>query len=378
MDSRRSRQYGRLTPAIVLGYLFALSTRYNRRLTEYSSYLLWTTILLDLTEFGKEGLDAHLAVAPQPELFASSSDAEPSDPSKSEATRPEGGAKTVHPDLAILSHGITINWNASQLASAALVSLKTVWHRICSPNEVTYDPTLLKTIRMESSYVLFVELKRPVSRHIPIHRWLRHLIQTLNKAKVQVEEQFDVAMQSDRYIGKHGVWLIAGSADAFCLRWARCERVDKEYLDHAPTRGAFAAACDARAASSPPAQKKKVILTAEQRDARAVRAASRRAMATQPTNTLAHLRSLTPPFSDQEIADYFTHVPGDEEMSFAPVPPEGLNKERISAWTKPIRIGSLAAARYLDIVRQDIRAMAVNQQKKRESNKEKHNPHMSA
>ncbi|KAI0760937.1 hypothetical protein BD413DRAFT_251180 [Trametes elegans] len=364
MDPRLPRPCGLLTPAIVLGYLYALSTRYNRRLTEYSSYSFWTTILFDLAETGTEGPGMHLAVSPQAEVFESSTDNEPSDSSKSELTRPEGNARTAYVDLAIISHGLTINWSAGHLANVAMASLKAVWDRITSPREVAYDPKLLKTIRMVSSYVVFVELKRPVSRHIPIPRWIRQLKKVLNKAQYQAEDQFDIAMHSDRYVGKQGVWLIAGSADAFCLRWARYRpRIDVGLVP-SPTQGT------ARASRPDRQQKKQIILTREESNARSIRAARRRAGAAQPKSTINRLLSLTPPFSDQDIADYFALVPAEQEMlSFAPVPPQDLKKEQISDWTSPIRVGSLAAARYLDIVRTDIRATAANAKKKRENNR---------
>ncbi|KAL1730191.1 hypothetical protein EV714DRAFT_236957 [Schizophyllum commune] len=250
-----------------------------------------------------------------------------------------------------------------------MASLKAVWDRITSSGDVGFDPKLLKTIRMVSSYVVFVELKRPVSRHIPIPRWIRQLQKVLNKAQSQAEDQFNIAMHSERYVGKHGVWLIAGSADAFCLRWARYQpRVDDDTIT-SPTQPSHH--------ERKQKAKEKDILTREERNARSIRAARRRAGAAQPQSTIDRLLSLTPPFSDQDIADYFALVPADREvLSFAPVPPQDLKKEQMSEWTSPIRIGSLAAAKYLAIVRADIRATAANEKKKRESKREQRNPNM--
>ncbi|KAI5833892.1 hypothetical protein K523DRAFT_412903 [Schizophyllum commune Tattone D] len=340
-----------LIPPIIIGYHYANSFFFNRRLTEYSSYALWTTVLRHLTHNIDKGWGV-VAIAPQAEVYVSKLDEDfVDDPNMSVATRPDKEAKGVRIDLAILLHRPCRRDNSPSLAAFVTLRTASILRQLCA----AFDHSLYDALSIHYTFIpLFVELKRPLSRHIPISVWLPRIVVTLQEACDQVLQQFNCTMASERYLDQKEAWLIAGTLDVFCVRWIkRAHAQAYDQVNYQTRNNEF----------------EDMLEEWAHQDAidRAQRAALRGASRDQPRPnrlSLAEFDTLAPPFSDDDIADYLSYLPDEERgrLSFqTTLPAHSLNdlrKTDLTRWSKPMRLGSLIADQYLSFIRNDIQAQA--------------------
>ncbi|KAL1659550.1 hypothetical protein GGF50DRAFT_119768 [Schizophyllum commune] len=319
-----------LLPPIIIGILYANSFYYNRRLTEYSSYALWTTVLHHL--ISKVDTWGVLAIAPQAEVYISPLDEDfVDDPDMSFKTRPDKEAKGVRIDLALLLHRPHTKSKSTVLRSIGLKSVADLFRYICGH---VFHPPLYDALSIQSTFIaLFVELKRPVSRHASIGIWLERVRDTLTMARLQAEQQFDCAVSSKRYDAQKEAWLIAGTLDIFCDRSDQMEDDWRQEDDNAirTERAALRAAAKDQSRSDAP--------------------------------SVEDLRSFAPPFSDMDIQDYLNTRSAKERNDFGfqlSVPALAMRKTDLKSWSKPMRLGSPVANAYMACIREDLNAQVTS------------------
>ncbi|KAL1678353.1 hypothetical protein EV122DRAFT_252011 [Schizophyllum commune] len=352
-------------PSIITGVLFANSFYYNTRLTEYSSYALWTSVLHRLTD----GIDPWgvVAIGPQLEVFVSPRDsASDNDPDTSTRTVPDREARGVRIDLSVLLHQPHRRPQKEALGLADLVqqTMGAIFRRICTRPH--FDASLYNALSIENSFImLFVELKRPISRHIPIDRWLERVSIILEIAKKQAEEQFNCAKQSPRYNSQGEAWLIAGTSDVFCVRWVESEDAtvfDEDIYEENQTALENWESLFELTEDTP-----KEYLKEKQASDRANRAAmwrAQRVWESPDRMTEAELLELMPPFSDKDISDFLSYKDAkyrkDHRFQEMPVlAVDDLDKRRdMHTWSDPMRLGSPVADAYLSFIRNDMKTQA--------------------
>ncbi|KAL1719322.1 hypothetical protein EV715DRAFT_290296 [Schizophyllum commune] len=338
-----------LLPPIIIGILYANSFYYNRRLTEYSSYALWTTVLHHL--ISKVDTWGVLAIAPQAEVYISPLDEDfVDDPDMSFKTRPDKEAKGVRIDLALLLHRPHTKSKSTVLRSIGLKSVADLFRYICGH---VFHPPLYDALSIQSTFIaLFVELKRPVSRHASIGIWLKRVRDTLTLARLQAEQQFDCAVSSKRYDAQKEAWLIAGTLDIFCVRLVHSD----DELRHRYIPGRYVALQD---------RSDQMEDDWRQEDDRAIkdkRAALRAAAKDQSrpdAPSEEELRTFAPPFSDMDIQDYLNTRSAKERNDFGfqlSAPALAMRKTDLKSWSKPMRLGSPVANAYLACIREDLNA----------------------
>ncbi|KAI4520351.1 hypothetical protein K525DRAFT_270878 [Schizophyllum commune Loenen D] len=331
-------------PALIFCILYALSTFYNRRRTEFSTYPTYVTLARVLTRDPAGIWDAPIALYPQAEIYYSRKDryANVNDPNASNCTQPDGSARGVRVDLTIMLHHPGVRKDTAHPLlpkDRTTATINDLFTFICdptTPRSDSFDATKYNVLQVAYSDVLaFIELKPPIPRHCDLADWVRYVALEQDHAQRQAEFQFKCAMRSWRYRHSPSAWLIAGSGDVISLRYVTSASMKDKFNYGQYTRFM---------------------------DEQLLRRASFTAGESAVTGDGETSRTTFPPFTDAEIYRYTESDPdaypylwqrlhSQEEM-------EALMKR---GWTAPMRIGSQVAKVCLEIVRKDIARRAMEE-----------------
>ncbi|KAJ8509492.1 hypothetical protein ONZ45_g8345 [Pleurotus djamor] len=192
--------------SIYSSLLFALSTRYNSRRVEDSSYATWNAILFRLCSCYPDGF----LVCPQYGLYTSPKDPTNADTSiDSIVTTADGEARGVQVDNSVILP--TLEVRDVSVVSTVFEYLSSIFLRLPWAVE--------RELRVRRAQVpILVEQKPPPSRHSPLDRYVDRVWAVLFKAQSQSEGQSECLFSMPKFGHQKMVILIVATGGWWCCR----------------------------------------------------------------------------------------------------------------------------------------------------------------
>ncbi|KAJ3912794.1 hypothetical protein F5877DRAFT_72096 [Lentinula edodes] len=212
---------------IVAASALANSVTFNPRRTEDTTYGIWTSVLVALTEssratYTRKG-QVSLLINPQYNIYISkkSDEAALAGPNTSLQTEPDllGKSNGVYTDIAVLRLGIEVLPERTQHPTRLTEKdAKKPFLSFIEDLGTRFFPHRRVWVTRNTTVSILIELKPPPTRK-PIHvqHFYQNLQNLLGAAQVQVERQALCLMCTRRFAKQNSVLLIAGAGD-----WWRC------------------------------------------------------------------------------------------------------------------------------------------------------------
>ncbi|KAL1730189.1 hypothetical protein EV714DRAFT_272965 [Schizophyllum commune] len=336
-------------PGLIFCILYALSTFYNRRRTEFSTYPTYVTLARALTHDPDGRWNVPIALYPQAEIYYSRKDrgAHIDDPNASNLTQADGSARGVRVDLLIVLHHPGVRKGTSHPLlpkDTTTTTINKLLAFICDPTKPridSFDPTKYNVLQLAYTDILaFIELKPPVPRHCDISDYVAFVSLEQDWAQRQAEYQFLCAMRSWRYRHSPSAWLIAGSGDLITVRYITRALLDEKFTE------------------------RDYVFFMQEQTRERMRAMLLLGYAQSDSDDEGSRDPLdaAPPFTDAEIRRYTENDPEGSPYAFQPLLlPEQMEELMKRTWTKPMRLGSEVANMCLAIVRKDISRRALKE-----------------
>ncbi|KAJ3888079.1 hypothetical protein GG344DRAFT_80096 [Lentinula edodes] len=213
---------------IVAASALANSAVFNPRRTEDTTYGIWTSVLIALTESSRATYtlkgQVSLLINPQYNIYISkqSDEAALADPNTSLQTEPDllGKSNGVYTDIAVLRLGLKVLPERTQhhtrqtdkdAKKPFLSFIKDLGHH--------FFPHRRVWVTRDTTISILMELKPPPTRTPKnIQNFYYNLHNLLEAAQVQVERQALCMMCTRRFAKQNSVLLIAGAGDWWCCR----------------------------------------------------------------------------------------------------------------------------------------------------------------